>query len=249
MKKTILKFFNQLNKLSVLQNNLEQLNLKVEDNYSFHLLQSLLVDHKYLPLNGGSLRPMGIAYILNEIVINKRKKILEFGAGITTILLARLIKKNNLKIQFYSIEHNQEWILYLKKLLNDEGLSDLVIFIHSDLIEYPNMKNSLWYDENLLNKQFDHMNFDFVIIDGPPANIPEIQFSRCPVINFLKNKLEKNFCIFLDDVDRVGERKLANDIISLYPNNQSSYISKTFFVTYSEVVFNPIPLYYTPNSI
>ncbi|WP_051205404.1 class I SAM-dependent methyltransferase [Salinimicrobium xinjiangense] len=244
LKKNIQKLISRYKSLPFLKKDFERIKLEIDDIYSFQLLQPLLVNNRYLPLNGGAMRPMGIAYILNEILINNRKNILEFGAGISTILIARLIKKNNLGIQLHTIEHNKEWIIDLQRMLEDEGLSDHVVFIHSDLKVDSNIENCKWYDENLLIKKLEKMFFDLVIIDGPPADIPKISFSRYPIINFIEKRLEKDFCIFLDDANRIGERKLVQDLKILFPKNKSSHISKTFFVTYSDLNFNPIPLHY-----
>lgn len=243
-KEYILKSIRGLYGLPVLIRDLDLKSLKLDDIYCLNLLQPLLVNRQYLPLNGGALRPICMAYILNEIIINKRENVLEFGAGISTILMARLIKSNNLKIKISSIEHNKEWIVLLQEILNNEGLLEYVGFIHTDLKKNSKAVNCFWYDEEILEQKLKNQIFDFVIVDGPPADVPEICYSRYPVKNFIQKKLCKNFCILIDDSNRIGERKLATDLKKVFPNNRSSYISKTLFVTYSELFFNPIPLHY-----
>ena len=244
VKTYILNITRSLNGLPVLKSDLELKSLKLDDIYCLNILQPLLVNHQYLPLNGGALRPICMAYILNEIIINKRESILEFGAGISTILMARLIKTNNLKVKISSIEHNKKWIQQLQHILSNEGLQEYVNFIHSDLKDNSEIEDCIWYDEKILNEEFEGQVFDFVIVDGPPADIPKIRYSRYPVKDFIQNRLSENFCILIDDSNRIGETKLATDLKKEFPKNKSYYISKTLFVTYSELFFNPIPLHY-----
>src|SRR5690606_36365313 len=66
-----------------------------EDILSVNFLNTLMNGYPYLPFSGSSLRPFCLNHILNDIVINNRKHIIEFGSGISTILIGRLIKKNN----------------------------------------------------------------------------------------------------------------------------------------------------------
>lgn len=233
-----------INLLPLLKKENDLNSLKIDDIYSFGIIEPLLTGHPYLPFNGGALRPMGLAYILNEIIINNRKSILEFGAGITTIMIARLIKQNNLNLSFYSVEHNSNWIKTLKTLLSAEGLNVYVNFIHAELTAPNSESNANWYDTKRIENHIKDITFDLVIVDGPPANFPEIEFSRMPVLEFLKKRLDHNFCIFIDDANRKGEKKLISEFEKRFSNNISNFIGKTFFVSYSHTLFNPVPLHY-----
>ena len=56
-----------------------------------------------------SLRPFVLVSLLNEIIINKRNTIIEFGAGISTIMPGRLSKMNNLSTVIVSVKENFNW--------------------------------------------------------------------------------------------------------------------------------------------
>src|SRR5690606_38250097 len=62
---------------------------RLEDVHALIVLQPLLVGHPVLPLTGSALRPHCLTHLINDILINRRRRILEFGTGLSTILLAR----------------------------------------------------------------------------------------------------------------------------------------------------------------
>ncbi|MDT0645316.1 class I SAM-dependent methyltransferase [Zunongwangia sp. F260] len=244
MKKAVVKILKNLNLIPSIKEDLKFNDLKGDDVYSLNILQPLLSGKPYLPFNGGALRPTGIVYILNEILINKRSSVLEFGSGITTILIARMIKKNKLNIVYKSVEHNLEWKNYLHNKLQEEGLLDQVELIYADLKKVAKDNETIWYDCDHLNNVLENIFFDLIIVDGPPANYPEIRYARLPVVDFIKYKLKSNYCIFIDDAHRDGEKEMISFFKKSYEITESHTVSKTFYVIYSKSLFNPIPIYY-----
>ena len=47
----------------------------------------------YLPWGAGAMRPAGLVTVCNDIVLNGRRRIVELGTGISTVLLARLYQR------------------------------------------------------------------------------------------------------------------------------------------------------------
>lgn len=218
---------------------------KSDDIYSMAILQPLLLGYPYLPFNGGALRPVCIAYILNEMIINQREHILEFGSGLSTIMMARLIKKNKFNTKIVTVEHNEEWAKILKKYLEDEDLLQFVNIVRVDLKEIiTSLGNVCWYDYSKVSNAIKRMKFDLIIIDGPPANNPKIKYSRLPALEKFKDNFNSDFCLILDDVNRKGEQ----EIVEFYRenNNNVSYsvISETLGVFRTINKFNPIPIHY-----
>ncbi|WP_298236987.1 class I SAM-dependent methyltransferase [uncultured Algibacter sp.] len=209
------------------------------------ILQSLLVGYPYLPLNGGALRPVCIAYILNEITINQRNNILEFGSGISTIMMARLLKKNKLNAKIVTIEHNEVWAKNLKDYLKNEELLQFVEMVRVDLKEITTAFGVVnWYDYGKVSIALKEMKFDLIIIDGPPANNSKLKYSRFPALDKLEANFKSDFCLVLDDVNRKGEQEL----VEFYKekNNHVNYtvISETLGVFRTIDKFNPIPIHY-----
>ena len=218
---------------------------KSDDIYSMAILQPLLVEYPYLPFNGGALRPICIAYILNEIIINQRQNILEFGSGLSTIIMARLIKKNKLNTKIVTVEHNEGWAKILKKYLEDENLLQFVNIVRADLKEVKTTFGTVyWYDYYKVLNTIKGMKFDLIIIDGPPANNPKIKYSRLPALEKLKDNFNSDFCLVLDDVNRKGEQELVDFYKERNTDANYTVISGTLGVFRTTDKFNPIPIHY-----
>jgi hypothetical protein len=182
-------------------------NQKADDIYSISLLQPLLNGYPFLPFTGASLRPFCLVHILNDIVINGRKSIIEFGSGLSTIMMGRLIKKNNMAATVFSVEHDKEWAKVMEGILHNEGLAEIVTVDYIPLKEWELQGNKYnWYDIELLSHRIEGRQFDMVIIDGPPAWEKGKELSRYPALTFIKEKLSADHSIYLDDADRPGEQ-------------------------------------------
>lgn len=186
--------------------------MRDEDIYSLHLIDNILHAGGYLPLTGMSLRPYALAFMLNEIVINKRESIIEFGTGISTVLIARLIKLNKLSTKLVTVDENESWQQMIKEILIKENIQDCVQFIQTSLVKNKSVDSidtNHWYNEAEVGRQLsDEMNFDMVIVDGPTAHDESIALSRYFAMPFLKNKLKNSNVIFLDDCVRKGETRI-----------------------------------------
>ena len=89
---------------------------------------------KPVSFNQYSLRPFAITILSNDILMNKRSSYLEFGGGISTILLAKFIDMNELETRIVVVEHDEEWIKYVRNRLEVENLDQVVDLIHAPLI-------------------------------------------------------------------------------------------------------------------
>lgn len=241
----ITKFKYFINNSNIKNLELKHHSKKADDIYSMSILQPLLTDLPYLPFNGGALRPICIAYILNEIIINQRKMILEFGSGLSTIMMARLIKKNNLDVKIFSVEHNQEWASIIERYLEKENLRQYVNIIRTDLKEIKtNLGNVNWYEYNTIINNINHNKFDLIIVDGPPANAENIKYSRYPALINMTDNFEEDFCLILDDANRKGEQQIIKSFLDMNQDLSFSLISNTIAVFRTSNNFNPIPIYY-----
>lgn len=232
----------QLNKSS---HELSHHSKKADDIYAMSILQPLLTNLPYLPFNGGALRPFCMAYILNEIIINQRKEILEFGSGLSTIIIARLIKKNELSTKLISIEHNKKWAKILQDYLANENLLPFVKIVISDLKETKTPLGLVnWYDYDKISSEITERKFDCMIIDGPPANEESIQYSRFPSLLKFQANLADDFCMMLDDSNRKGEQELIKYYREHNKTIHYKLVSGTLAVFRTTNDFNPIPIHY-----
>ena len=183
---------------------------KIEDIYSYLLIQDLVKFPEYFATTTSSLRFHTLAVILNDIIINQRKSIIEFGSGVSTLAISNLIKKNNLKCSFVSIEDNKEWFDYINSFLSRNDLQKNVKIIYAPLESSDlALEDNLWYSMQALNNGISkESKFSLAIIDGPAAWKPKIRLSRYPAIPYLINFLAEEYSIYLDDTNRKGEKEV-----------------------------------------
>jgi hypothetical protein len=163
------------------------------------------------PWTGHALRPFALATILNDLVINRRRAYLEFGGGISTLLVAKVAELDELDVDLVTVEHDPAWLELLQGVLAREGLGDRVRLLLCPLVDRtePAPFGALrWYDERPLLEGLAGRPRDLVLVDGPPGGGRRL--ARYPALPFLKahGLLAERASVLLDDVDRPGERTI-----------------------------------------
>lgn len=196
-------FLMQKNKKSLNTNN-------AITSYDTLALQKLsVIFSNYIPWTPSAIRPGAIVKILNDILIHKRRNIIEFGGGISTLYIAYMLKKTGGHL--YTVEHDESWITVVNDMLIKENIDDVVTFVHAPMTKSTYSLNNLdWHNENSLEILPDKDKFDLVLVDGPLAYTKKLMFSRYPAIPFLmaKNIIAENSTIILDDINRTGEQTI-----------------------------------------
>lgn len=176
------------------------------------ILSPLTTNWTYLPWTNSAAGPEFYVHICNDIVINKKKNIIEFGSGVSTLLLARLIKLNGLSVHILSIDHDQEWQETISKILKNEHTEEYVHFINADIVKEGEYT---WYDKNKITVP-DNFLIDTVIVDGPIGDKP---MARLGAIPFIQKKLSQEcYTIYLHDTDREDEMNIIQEWSKLLPN-------------------------------
>lgn len=185
---------------------LKDLLLEVKDIRSLNYLR--MVHNGYIPWSGASIHPTALTYILNDIIIHKRKHYLECGSGVSTIYIAAIAKLFNPNLIIHSIDHDLNWINLLKKHLELYGLSEFVHFIHAPLndTDLAYEQSLKWYDMDIITKELsDQPPIDLLFVDGPVANKKHLKHSRYPAVPFFFDRLDDTYKIVIDDGSRNGE--------------------------------------------
>ncbi|MGN6299173.1 MAG: class I SAM-dependent methyltransferase [Ginsengibacter sp.] len=194
-------------------------------------LLNLLGHGKFIASTEMSMSPATIYHILNEIIINQRSSIIEFGSGNSTIYIAALLCKFNLKAKLYSVDDDNDWIENIKQsfvLYEINGAN--VEFIHAPIKKTTQFVSNLstffkWYDPTVLQKKIRNKKFDMVIVDGPKGSL--CPFSRFPAVPFLLDHLADSYSLFLDDTNRMQENKIFNEW-SILLNEDSSLVKQKY---------------------
>ncbi|HLV40377.1 class I SAM-dependent methyltransferase [Xanthomarina sp.] len=175
-------------------------------------ISRLFPEPNFIPYTAWSISPSVILHVLNDIVINKRLNIIEFGAGASTLYIAQLIKTLKLPTKLYSVESDQEWLTKMQNDILRFDLTDIVTFIYAPLtavVEGLGLgEQKLWYDsEKITDDLPNEQEFDLVIVDGPfGGGTPYARYSAIP---FIKDRLSEEYGVFLDDTQRKDEQEIT----------------------------------------
>ncbi|RLD69121.1 MAG: hypothetical protein DRI87_09900 [Bacteroidetes bacterium] len=239
------KLSEKIKRLLRLYSRVERIGLYNQEQMAYQQLQRLSFVHSFLPVTVMSMSFTAILHILNEIVIHEKKNIIEFGSGISTIYIARLLKEMNWDCRFYSVDTNKEWIAKMKQILEKESLQDKVVFIEAGITDVPDplkfKDQTKWYDTNLLNKALKSTgDYDLVIVDGP--NGWTCPYARNSAVPFLKEKMTDNVTVFLDDTRRSNEMEIIKNWQSLL-NLEVEHYSR-YSIMYKPGMYTAEPFYY-----
>ena len=180
---------------------------KMYDLQALHLLRPYL-PAPYTPWSKAALRPGAVACILNEIVVQRRRAVVEFGAGVSTLLIARCLRDCGGRL--IAVEHDEDWVALIGARLEAEGLDRVARVVRAPLAaSRRSLDGSPWYDEAVVHDALGDEPVDLMICDGPPAYGDDIRLARFPALPAVIDQLAPDCAIFLDDIDRGGEREIA----------------------------------------
>jgi len=187
-------------------------NSALQTNFSYLQISKLFNEDLFIPMTSWSISPNLILHILNDIEINNKKCIVEFGAGASTLYIAKLLKLKQLNTTFYSIESDRSWsekIAQQLKTLGLEGYVKIIVAPIEDISENLAFKEQQqWYGQAQIHEQLkDVKEIDLMLVDGPSGML--CPFSRFSAVPILKEHLADHFSIYLDDANRTDEKTIA----------------------------------------
>lgn len=178
----------------------------VDDVVAMQALSAL--GGRYLPWTAGALRPGALAAVLNEVVLGSRERILECGAGLSTVYIARLLAQRGGRV--VSLEHDPAWADYVEGELEAESLDDRARVIRAPLEPHPlALDESPWYAAREARAAAESLgSIDLLLVDGPPADRPATELARYPALPAFAERLSPAAAIVLDDAGRPGEHRV-----------------------------------------
>jgi hypothetical protein len=196
--------------LGALRRRLQEAVGRDHEPRSLLLLQDLLRDYGFVPVSGSAMSFESILTICNDILVNERKAVIEFGSGISTLAIASLIRRKGLSCRFVSVDGNAAWQAIVSRCLHDAGTAEGVELIHAPVIPHRlAIAGNIWYDLDSHRDSIAASKFDSVIVDGPEACNDQIALARYPALPFLRDHLDFERCfVLLDDAERAGEREV-----------------------------------------
>lgn len=171
----------------------------------WQVLRPLLAAGPYLPWSEGALRPAALVKIANEIVLGNRRSVVELGSGLSTIVIARLLRDYGGVLT--SVEHEPSWAQFVGSQIEREGLGDHARVLETTLKPHPKAADSApWYDEASLWSLPN--TIEMLIVDGPPGYGEGMQRSRYPALGFFQSRLAPGALVIIDDAGRPGEQEI-----------------------------------------
>ncbi len=185
----------------------------------------------YFPVTGSTLNYNTIHCIINDIIINKRERILEFGGGLSTIILLKFAEINKIKLQLVTVDNDSSWLDILTNYLKKNDLISNVQLVEAPLREINSQFGKIkWYDTNILDRCLNKMVFDTIIVDGPLAVSKNDTYNRFQALPYAFDLLNKEkYSIYLDDTNRKGEKTIIRKWNKIVPgvfqklNNSTSF--------------------------
>ena len=167
-----------------------------------------LVGDTYLPWSTYSANPDLVRQVCNEVVINRRESIVEFGSGLMTVALVALARNLDLPLTIASVDEDARWLETVQEMIGDAGPASLEL-IHAPVVEYagdsPFGKPFSWYDPASL--EGIQQSVQLAIVDGPAG----IGADRWPAMPWLQERLAPECAVVLDDVHLSGIRAIGKD--------------------------------------
>ena len=191
---------------------------------SFLRLQNYCGDRMVLPdMHGWPVSPDLGVYIIRLVEAGGFDAIVEFGSGVSTLLIAMALQKtanphtNGGSTPFVSFEHLESYLQQTQAQLHKAQLSASVQLVYAPLIETAGAQNtpSLYYDCQAtlqqLRRSIDKPNPKLLVfVDGPPAATgPLARFPAMPAIEqAFEGSAEVHY--LMDDYIRQDERNIVD---------------------------------------
>ena len=147
------------------------------------------------------------------------KLVVELGSGVSTLVVAKAGAK-----KVISIDHSGEFADKTREVLKEHKVRGVEIRVAQLKAHISGVD---WYDTAVIK---DLKRIDLLIVDGPPGSKnPE---ARMPARAEFIAKLSPKAIIVIDDVNREGERKLAdafakalpNHVLTIYPHEKGTAV-------------------------
>lgn len=163
----------------------------------------------YVPWSISTMRPSAVVAVLNEIMVNRRRCVVELGGGVSTFYIARLLRRYGGHV--WTVEHDRDWADWLTEELAREALDQVVSVVRAPLAPVPGAwpgEDGSWYEPDILRPALAGRQVDLLVVDGPPAYQAGRGHARYPAGHFFAPMFADDYAVILDDIDRAGEQEI-----------------------------------------
>jgi glycosyltransferase involved in cell wall biosynthesis len=185
----------------------EKLNYSQVESF-FWLTKKLKIHNSLPPLRNWAMSPDVLLKLHEYIIFSKPKVIVEFGSGVSTIVICDALHQNN-SGRLISVEHIEQYAQRTMQFIKRENLQNFVDWRLSELEIYKDEhlcidEPAQWYCKEALK---DIKSIDLLIVDGPPA--ATCKYARYPALPVFYENLNKQAQIWMDDAAREDENVIC----------------------------------------
>ena len=164
------------------------------------------------PTRSWAASPDLLLTIAELVRTRKPRLVVELGSGVSTLIVAKAGAR-----KVISIDNSAEFAEKTREMLKDHKVRGVEVRVaplkaHASGVD--------WYDTAKLK---DLKKIDMLIIDGPPGS--KNPDARKPALKELLAKLSPNVVVVIDDVNRIGERQLAEAFAKALPRHTLSILN------------------------
>ena len=171
------------------------------------------------PMRNWAASPDLLLTISDLVRTHKPGLVVELGSGVSTLIVAKSGAK-----KVISIDDSEEFAEKTRELLKSHGVRGVEIRVAPLQTHFSGVD---WYDTSKLN---DLKKIDLLIIDGPPGS--KNPAARNPAHAEFIDRISAKAVIVIDDVNRDGERELAqafaqslpNHVLTFYPHEKGTAV-------------------------
>ncbi|MDR0723654.1 MAG: glycosyltransferase [Endomicrobium sp.] len=195
----------------------EKLNYSQIESF-FWLTKKLKIHNNLPPLRNWAMSPDILLKLHEYIIFSKPKVIVEFGSGVSTLVICDALRQNN-SGYLISVEHMEQYAQRTMQFIKRENLQNFVDLRLSELEIYKDEhlcinESVQWYCKETLK---DIKNIDLLIVDGPPA--ATCKYARYPAVPVLYENLNRQAQIWMDDAVREDENVICKTWAQKYDLN------------------------------
>jgi hypothetical protein len=191
-------------------------------------LQMAGIEDEFYPVGGAANH--SLLYLISRCLIELPvARILEFGAGQTSILLDRLAAKLlRRRFEIITVEQDPFWASKVGREVRHR-------VIHAPLVGRSVAGRRIdFYDLKEVDAQSD---IELAIVDGPTAFSPAARWNRIGAVEYLKDRLASQFVVIFDDTERAGESKGAELFARHLEERHIAYFASTVRAAKQQRVF------------
>ena len=158
------------------------------------------------PTRSWAASPDLLLTIAELVRTRKPRLVVELGSGVSTLIVAKAGAR-----KVISIDNSAEFAMKTREMLKTHKVRGVEVRVaplksHASGVD--------WYDTAKLK---DLKKIDMLIIDGPPGS--KNPDARKPALKELLAKLSPNVVVVIDDVNRIGERQMAEEFAKALPRH------------------------------